>query len=99
MSYQSLQLKGTDAAKLSQYQRAKQDPSTGLVWIEDGTAGVAHSAHPNVEANRETRRLHPTWLECRGFLYSPDVFTSTELDKLAAAYCQCGPCKDSRKRS
>lgn len=90
----------TDAQLLNQHQHAKYDPATGLVWIEDGTAGVAHSAHPNVEANRITRKLreYAGWIEVRGFLYSPEVFASTDLDKLAAKYCQCSPCIASRRK-
>jgi hypothetical protein len=91
-TYPDLKLKRSDAQLLNEHQRAKYDPRTGLVWIEDGTAGVAHGAHPNVEANAQTRRMHPDWLECRGFLYSPEVYCSTELDQIAATYCHCGPC-------
>ena len=25
------------------------DPDSGLAWVENGTAGVAHSAHPNID--------------------------------------------------
>lgn len=97
MAYAELKLKHQDAKLLNEYQRPKYDPHTGLAWIEDGTAGVAHSAHPNVEANRYTRAKYPGWLECRGFLHSPEVFVSTELDRIAAAYCHCGPCDEARK--
>ncbi len=93
MTYPTLKLTDKDAKLLNQYQHAKRDPQTGLVWIEDGTAGVAHSAHPNVEANRVTRRMYPGRVEVRGFLYSPDVFTSSDLDKLAAKYCACPACR------
>lgn len=93
--YQNLKLKRDDAAKLNAYQHAKIDPSTGLVWIEDGTAGVAHSAHPNVEANKITRRQHPGRIEVRGFLYSRDRFASTDLDKIAAKYCRCPGCTNA----
>lgn len=79
MTYQTLNMKPSDRSALGPYQRAKFDPQTGLTWIEDGTAGVAHSAHPNMEANKYSRKLHFDWIECRGFLYSPDVFTSTDL--------------------
>jgi len=92
MEYSKLNLKREDAKMLNPHQRAKFDPLTGLVWIEDGTAGVAHSAHPNVEANRQTRRIHPGRIEVRGFLYSRDIFTSTDLDRLAARYCRCCGC-------
>lgn len=95
--YPTLRLAPKDAAILGNYQRAKFDPHTGLAWIEDGTAGVAHSAHPNVEANKYSRRKYFDWIECRGFLYSPDIFRSTELDKLAARYCQCPSCQRSRE--
>lgn len=89
---QSLHLKPQDRSMLNQYQRARIDPATGIVWIEDGTAGVSHSAHPNVEANKVTRkkREYSGWRESHGFLFSPETFCSTELDRLAAKYCQCG---------
>lgn len=90
-------LKREDRKLLNQYQRIKQDPFSGMVWIEDGTIGGSHSAHPNVEANKITRRLHPDYTECNGFLYSREIFTSTDLDRLAAKYCQCASCIDSRR--
>lgn len=98
-TYPTLNMSATDALKLNQYQRAKHDPATGLVWIEDGTAGVAHSAHLNVEANRVTRKMreYKGWIECRGFLYSPNTLPSTALDRIAARYCQCSPCQIARK--
>lgn len=96
----NLKLKAQDAKKLNAYQHAKFDPLTGLVWIEDGTAGVSHSAHPNVEANKYTRRDRKFvgWVQSgpqRAFLYSPQRFVSTDLDALAASYCQCPGCKPS----
>lgn len=50
-----------------------------------------------MEANKYSRKLYPGWIEARGFLFSPDVFTSTELDKLAARLCQCHACKELRR--
>jgi len=79
--------------KLSKYQKLERDPATGIVRIIDGSIGGAHSAHPNVAANRNTRRSHPTWRESWGFLFSPEVFTSTEEDKYAATLCGCSACK------
>lgn len=90
--YLNLALSRADRKLLNPSQTAKYDPQTGLVWIEDGSAGVAHSAHPNVQANKQTRRMYRGRIECRGFLYSSDVFASTELDKLAAKYCRCDSC-------
>lgn len=79
--------------KLSKYQRVERDAATGIVRIMDGSIGGAHSAHPNVEANKYNRRTHPTWREAWGFLYSPEVFTSTDEDKYAAKLCCCSACK------
>ena len=93
-TFPTAQLSAVDKKQLGQYQRPKYDPQTGLVWIEDGTAGVSHSAHPNVEANRFNRRKYQAqgWVESHGFLFSPEVFRSTELDHLAARYCRCNGC-------
>lgn len=91
----TLQLKRQDRKRLGEYRHAKYDPLSGLVWIEDGTAGIAHSAHPNVEANKYSRKdkRFVGWIEVRGFLYSPERFVSTDLDRLAAEYCKCPTCR------
>jgi hypothetical protein len=78
---------------LNEYQKLYRDPQTGLAWVENGSAGIAHSCHPNVEANKITRRMkeYQTWVESRGFLYNTAEFiASDDLDRLAAAKCNCG---------
>lgn len=76
---------------LNQHQKIQRHPS-GLVRIADGTAGVAHSAHPNVEDNSYNRRKYPDYTPAWGFLYSPEVFASTDLDRMAAKLCACPAC-------
>jgi hypothetical protein len=75
---------------LNPYQRLYCDPQTGLAWIENGSAGLAHTLHPNCEANRYTRRKYPERLEVRGFLYDVQSSVSDEFAPILQKYCACG---------
>src|SRR5580693_6044186 len=76
-----------------------RDPVTGIAWCEDRTTGIAHSAHPNIDASGSVEgmiakgywRTDARPVRARGFLYdvSASVVT-TELDAIADAACQCG---------
>jgi hypothetical protein len=77
---------------LNPYQKLYSDPQTGLAWVENGSAGIAHSLHPNVQANSATRRMreYQTFVECRGFLYNTQACVSDDFAPLLRKYCQCG---------
>ena len=70
-----------------------QRHESGLVRIIDFSTGMCHSAHPNVQDNRATRRKYPNWTPAWGFRYSPDVMTSTTADARAAKLCKCPSCR------
>lgn len=74
-------------------------PKTGLAWVEDGKAGVAHSAHPNIHHTGSVRGMKRLgyWnkadrtVRCRGFIYNVDhVAVTDQYDQVAAEHCQCG---------
>lgn len=81
-----------------------RDPKTGIAWVEDGTAGVGYSAHPNIKAfsgwgssGNPSQRVR-AWaqggrvVKSHGFLYNIDSVMGIEnaLDQVAAANCMCG---------
>lgn len=79
--------------------RLYRDPSTGLAWVEDGTSGCGHSAHPNIDATGSVRGMKDRgyWdkadrtLRAHGFIYNIDKSAvSDELDEIARQHCQCG---------
>lgn len=75
------------------------DPDTGLAWVENGAAGIAHSAHPNIDATGSVAGMKDRgyWgrkvrtVASRGFIYNIDLLVvSDKYDELARAHCQCG---------
>lgn len=79
--------------------RLFRDPVTGIAWVEDGTTGSAHSAHPNIHISGsvEGMRDRGYWgrnertVTCNGWIYNIDRCVSDdELDEIARTHCQCG---------
>lgn len=85
--------------KLAEHVNLYRDPGTGLAWVENGTVGIAHSAHPNISDSGSVMGMkklgywdrHARVIRCRGFIYNIDsLVISDEYDKIAAQHCQCG---------
>lgn len=81
------------------YLKLYRDPKTGIAWIEDGHAGVAHSCHPNISSSGSVAQMkRKGWwskndrtVRSHGFIYNIDLLAlSTDLDQVACDYCQCG---------
>jgi hypothetical protein len=88
------------------YVKLYRDPSTGIAWVEDGTTGVGHSAHPNIHRTgsvagmknpRHVSGRGPAWgkhdrtVRSHGWIYNIDHSSvSGELDRIACQACQCG---------
>ena len=86
-------------AQVNEHAVMYKDSTTGIVWIEDGSTGLGHSAHPNIDASGSERsmKIFGYWgkndrcVESHGFIYNTDLCVlSTPLDKLAAQNCECG---------
>ena len=86
-------LRRKDQQKLDGDGAHAQIATSGIVRIVDTRIGGAHSAHPNIADTPHNRRAYPQFTPAFGWLYSPDVFTSTELDRIAAQYCACPACE------
>lgn len=76
-----------------------RDPNTGIAWVEDGRAGVAHSCHPNISSSGSVAQMKKRGLwgkgdrtvKCRGHIYNIDISSaSTDLDEIACRHCRCG---------
>lgn len=76
-----------------------RDTKTGLAWVENCSAGIAHSAHPNISASGSVRGMvsRGYWkredrkVRVRGFVYNVSrVVSSDPLDEIARAECRCG---------
>lgn len=85
--------------KLSEYVHLYRCPRTGLAWIENGNAGIAHSAHPNIHESGSVMGMKKLgyWdkkaraVRSHGFIYNIDSLIITDIyDQIAADYCQCG---------
>lgn len=92
--------------KLTQYQEVHQCNSTGIVWIEDGSTGVGHSCHPNIDATGSVRGMKKLgyWGEkdvcvrSHGFIYNVSRTIVTDpLDEIVLDLCACGGTHTGRK--
>ena len=88
--------------EIAPYQRLYRDPQTGIAWVEDGTTGTGHSAHPNIDASGSIRGMKANgyWqkddvcVRSHGFIFNVSRrVISGDLDQLAADACQCAGCR------
>lgn len=76
-----------------------RDDLTGIAWVENGSTGMGHSAHPNIDSSGSIRGMKSLgyWakdartVRSHGFIYNIDMrIVHDELDALAAQHCRCG---------
>ena len=77
--------------------------STGIAWIENGKAGIGHSAHPNIHSSGSVSGMKNLgyWdkkdktVRSHGFIYNISVkVMSDKFDKIAGNFCQCTTCSN-----
>lgn len=82
-----------------------RDDKTGIAWIQDGSTGLGHSVHPNIDVTGNVRGMKSRgyWgpndkiVRSHGFNYNISRFVaSDELDNIVADYCMCEECKKRR---
>jgi hypothetical protein len=85
--------------EIALHQKLYRDPKTGIAWVEDGTRGLAHSAHPNIDATGSVRGMralghwgrHDRVVRSHGFCYNIEsCIVDDELDAAARDACVCG---------
>jgi hypothetical protein len=91
--------KRTLVRDLGNYKELHRDPRTGIAWVEDGSTGIGHSAHSNIDASGSVRGMRERgyWkkddvvVRSHGFIYNISSYVvSDDLDRIAAENCQCG---------
>jgi len=82
------------------------DDKTGIAWIEDGSTGMGHSVHPNIDITGSVRGMKERgyWdktdkiVRSHGWQYNISKFVcSSELDEIVAEHCECEECIERRK--
>ena len=76
-----------------------RDDKTGIAWVEDGTSGCGHSAHPNIDKTGSVEGMKSLgyWgkddrtVRSHGWIYNIGVCVVTsEYDEIARQHCNCG---------
>mgnify|MGYP007088346073 CR=1 FL=1 len=76
-----------------------RDSDTGLAWVENGSSGVRHTAHPNIDETGSVAGMRDRgyWgrndrtVTLDGFIYNIDrSVVDDEYDRLANDHCECG---------
>jgi len=92
-------MKKTFLKQLAPHIELHRDEKTGIAWVEDGTSGCGHSAHPNIDASGSVRGMKSRgfWRESdrtvrsHGFIYNIDsLVVSDKWDEVARQHCRCG---------
>ena len=76
-----------------------RDDVTGIAWVENGSTGNGHSAHPNIHETGSIRGMKSMghWgkddrcVKSGGYIYNIDMLAvSDQLDNIARIHCRCG---------
>lgn len=79
--------------------------NTGIAWIENGSTGNGHSAHPNIDITGSVKGMKNLgyWnksdkvVKSNGYQYNISKLVVTdELDQIAADHCKCEECLKRR---
>lgn len=85
--------------QVSEYVALYRDSRTGIAWVENGSTGNGHTAHPSIHASGSVRgmkkqgywRKDDRTVRSHGYIYNIDrLVISDDLDQLAADHCRCG---------
>jgi hypothetical protein len=88
------------------YARIYRETTNGIAWVEDGSTGIGHSCHPNIDASGSVSGMknlgywdkNDVVLKSHGFKYNVSRFTvGDQLDEIAATYCECPVCRERKK--
>lgn len=85
--------------EVAPYKTLYRDTRSGIAWVEDGTAGVGHSCHANIDASgsvagmkqRGYWRKTDRTVQSHGWIYNIDSLVVTDPeDEIARQHCRCG---------
>lgn len=94
--------------EIKPYVKLYRDTNNGIAWIEDGSTGLGHSCHPNIDISGSVRGMKDrgywakkdTVICSHGFQYNISRFVidnKNELDLIVADECNCTMCIERRK--
>lgn len=91
--------------KITPYKTLYRDDKNGIAWIEDGSTGLGHSCHSNIDTSGSVAGMKARgyWgkrdrtVRSHGFIYNVDsVVVTRELDEIAENECRCIGCLERR---
>ena len=85
-----------------------RDDRNGIAWIEDGSTGLRHSCHANIDASGSVTGMKNLgyWnkkdrvIQSHGFKYNIDRFVidkKNQYDLIVASECMCQGCIERRQ--
>jgi hypothetical protein len=89
--------------EIAPYIELYRDPNTGIAWVENGSAGIWHSAHPNIDVSGSVKGMKKLgyWNEndivvrSNGSYHNVSkIVVSDEYDKIAYEHCRCEGCSE-----
>ena len=92
-------MKKTFIKELEPYKELHRCPRTGVAWVENGSVGLSHSAHPNIDSTGSVRGMKKLgyWskdaktVKTHGAIYNISrVVVSDKFDEIARENCRCG---------
>lgn len=100
-------MKNTYVRNVGHCAELHRDRKNGIAWIKDGSTGLGHSCHANIDVTGSVRGMKVLgyWgkedrtVRSHGFIYNIDTFVVDEgnpYDVLAAEECQCASCIERR---
>lgn len=94
--------------KLGEFAELYRDTENGIAWVEDGSTGMGHGAHPNIDKSGSVKGMKNRgyWgrgdrtVQSHGFIHNVDVFCAHDLlDYVASESCECVGCQSRRRTS
>lgn len=93
---------------IGDYKDLYRNTNTGIAFINDGSTGLRHSCHSNIDASGSIRGMKERgfWgkkdrcIKCNGFIYNIDTLViHDDLDRIASENCMCQACKARRLKN
>ena len=95
-------------AHVGDWKDVYRNVNTGIAFVQDGSTGIQHSCHANIDASGSIRGMKERgyWgkkdrcIKCNGFIYNIDTLViHDDLDRIASDNCMCQACKERRLKN
>jgi hypothetical protein len=94
--------KKTLVKEIKPYIELHMDRNTGIAWVENGSTGNGHSAHPSIDATGSVKGMKNLgyWkndditVKSHGSIYNVSkIVVTDEYDQIAKENCRCIGCR------